>query len=147
MDRKRLMLAAVALIAALALYTVYDGSITHWDGYALEVEAVTEAQETAITLTAADLQSYPDIASVIEEAGNDGVSVIDEYAIILDFEDLMEKKGADTDAGYYFVEADDTSYLITPIAIGGVYSETIYMYLAGLMLLVSIGLAATGMRK
>lgn len=148
MDRKRVMLAAVSLLAALVLYTVYDSTSTHWDGYALEVEAVTEiGSETAITLTSADLQTNPDIAIVLNEASSDEISVIDEYASLTDFEEIMESKGADMDLGYYYLELDGSHFLVTPISYGGVYDEPIYMYLAGLMLLVAIALAVTGIRK
>lgn len=147
MDRKRIMLAAVALLAALTFYTIYDGTITYWDGVALEVDATTEIEaEQPITLTPADLQANPDLASALE-ASNDDVSVIDEYASMTEFEELMEAKGADTDAGYYYIEADGAHYLVTYISYGGVYGEPIYMYLAGLMLLAAIMLAVTGIRK
>jgi hypothetical protein len=149
MDRKRIMLAAVALLAALTFYTIYDGTITYWDGVALEVDATTELEaEQPITLTPADLQANPDLASALETASNDDVSVIDEYAHMTDFVELMETKGADTDAGYYYyIESDGAHYLVTYISYGGVYGEPIYMYLAGLMLLVAIVLAVTGIRR
>ena len=59
----------------------------------------------------------------------------------------MESKGAAPYSGYYFIASGEAHYLITTISIGGIIYEPIYLYLAGLMLLISIGLAASGLRK
>ncbi len=59
----------------------------------------------------------------------------------------MESKGAAPNSGYYFIVSGEAHYLVTTISIGGIIYETSYLYLVGLMLLVALGLAVTGIRK
>lgn len=139
MDRKRVILIVASLLAAFAFYTLYQNTIILWDGYALEVSEVTEVDpEYLVTLTPDDLQANPDVSEILTSV--DGTVMITEMAPMNQLTDLVESKGQVLDFTPVYIQTDDNSYVVTFEMYGGMEDQPIYMYLAGLMVLVAIGL-------
>lgn len=148
MDRKRVILIVASLLAAFAFYTIYQNTIILWDGYALEVSSVTDVEpELSYDVSMTDLLTYPEVRKVFDEARETGSVMVDEFTPIGEFEDLLESKGADLDMGYYYLELDVVAFMVSYTMYGGMEDTPVYMYLAGLMLLVALGLTVTGLQK
>ncbi len=140
MDRKRVILVVASLLVAFAFYTLYQNTIILWDGYALEVSEVTEVDtEFLVTLTPEDLQSNPNVSEILDSTDGDTVMVT-EMMPMNELTDLVEAKGQTLDFSPVYIQTDDNSYVVTFEMYGGMEDQPIFMYLAGLMVLVAIGL-------
>ena len=146
MDRKKLGFIVIALLSALIFYQLYQNTIIHWDGYAVEVDAVTSIDpEMLIPIEASGLQDYPLVASFLEEASDGTVMVTD----TMDLEQLygfLGSRGLDLNAGSYFLEHDGATYSVSLVMYGGMDDQPLYIYLAGFMVVIAVALTVEGLR-
>lgn len=144
MDKRQLTYAAVALIAAFASYTLYQNTIILWDGYAYEVTPDTDTiPELTITLTTTDLSTNLLIRDALETAP----IMVTEFATMDEIDTIIEDNSLSLDEGPVYIETDDASYIVTLEMYGGMEDQPIYLYAAGLLIIVALGLVVQGIRN
>lgn len=144
MNKRQLMYAAVALVAAFASYTLYQNTILLWDGYAYEVTPDTDTiPQLTITLTAADLATNLLVKDALEAAP----VMMTEMAPMDELNTLIEDNDLSLDEGPVYITTDDASYRVTWEMYGGMEDEPIFLYAAGLLVIVALALAVNGFRS
>jgi len=148
MDRKRVIVIAIALISALLFFQLYRNTIIHWDGYGVEVESVTGIDPAMlITIEPTGLVDYPAVATFLDEAGEGGTVMVTDVMGLEQFYSFLRSRGHDLDTGFYFLELEGETYSVSMAAFGGMDDQPLYMYLAGFMVVVAAALTVEGLRK
>lgn len=109
MNRRRIALIAISLLASIAFYSLYQGSLTYWDGVAIEVTpTIVIESDFAIILSESDLLAHPSIFASLAGATVDEPYVTDEME---EFEAFLY-----VNSGKWFTSRDIAGYLSLPLS-------------------------------
>ncbi|MBT3284324.1 hypothetical protein HN807_09005 [Candidatus Bathyarchaeota archaeon] len=148
MNRKKVGFIVISLLSALVFYQLYQNTIIHWDGYGVEVDIVTDVDsDMLIPIEPSGLQDYPVVASFLDEASEGGAVMVTEVMEMEQLYGFLRSKGLDLSAGYYYLEHDGETYSVSLVMYGGMDDQPIYIYLAGIMVVIAIGLTVEGLRS
>ena len=143
MDKRKGIAIIVAVLLAFGFNFLYNSTITYWDAYGYEI-FYTDVSEPDLTIeiTNADLLDYPDVESALETAYTDGweMITIEDGNAMYQLEDLIAAKGSNMDEGYVYLVLDEEIYNVMITTYGGMDTESIYMMLEGVFILIASGL-------
>ena len=146
MDMKKLGFIAIALLSALVFYQLYQNTMVHWDGYAVEVDAVTGIDTgMLIPIEATGLQDYPLVAAFLDQAP-DGTVMVTEVMGLEQLYGFLRSRGLDLGSGNYYLEHGGGIYSVTLVTYGGLDDQPLYIYLSGFMAAVAVALTVEMLR-
>lgn len=138
MDKKKGVVILVAVLLAVVFYVMYTSSIVYWDAYAYEITSTDDIiPELTITVTSADLADYPTVLAKLESADERGWSMATfEDGSLYEFDDFFESQNEEMEAGYVFIEYENSSYEVAFTMYGGRDDMPLYLwmsYLSGII--------------
>ncbi len=143
MDKRKGIAIIVAVLLAFGFNFLYNNTIVYWDAYAYEIFlSDTSEPDMTLQISQSDLLDYPDAATVLETVYAEGWDLITyEYSSAMtQFDELIESKGGNMDAGYIYLELDGEFYNLMYTTYGGMETEPRYMMLEGVFILIASGL-------
>ncbi len=148
MDRKKLGFIVIALLSALIFYQLYQNTIIYWDGYGIEVDSVTGIDPMMlIPIELSELQNYPAVALYLDVASEGGTVTVTDTMDMEQLYSFFRSKGLDLSVGNYFLEHGGETYSVSFVMYGGMDDQPIYIYLAGIMVVIAVALTVEGLRS
>lgn len=140
MVKRSILVTVVSVVLAFSFYTMYTNSTLFWDGYALEIDSIDVSDpDYTITVSADSLESYPLIMDILEEVDQNGGTVItpSDEDTMFQFINFNEEYMGTLEGGFFFLQVEESVYMVSRLSYGGMVDEPIYLYLSGLMILVA----------